>query len=68
MPKSIRELETERVPLLRSDYCPECGRIGCCGGEQDCAAYRRRCAEALDRGLERAFDALRAAIAAKLAQ
>jgi hypothetical protein len=54
--------------VLRSDYCPECNRIGCCGGEQDCAAYRRHVAAALERGLELAFRRYSHAAAALLKQ
>jgi hypothetical protein len=44
-----------RAHVVRSDYCPECGRVGCCGGEHECADYRRRVARELERGLDRAF-------------
>lgn len=39
---SQREVEPDDAREPRSPPCPECGRTNCDGGEQDCAAVRRR--------------------------
>lgn len=64
MQKPSDELGPELEPVLKSDYCPECHRVGCCRDQHDCIAYRLRVDAALDRGLELAFRRMSRAAAA----